>query len=75
MSNLPPPPPPPGEPQPFVGPEQIAAFTLAADQLRLVVEMVGGYKRQMMDAGFSEEAAESMAVIFHGEIVHKIFAG
>jgi hypothetical protein len=62
-------PPPPGSDDP------IGAFANAADQLRLIVEMVAGYKRQLMEAGFSEDAAESMAVILHGEIAHKIFHG
>jgi hypothetical protein len=61
-------------PQP-PGDNPIGAFADAADQLRLIVEMVAGYKRQLMEAGFSEQAAESMAVILHGEIAWKIFHG
>ena len=63
---------PPGQ-DPFASPDQIAAFAGAADQLRLLVEIVAGHKRQLMEAGFGEEAAESMSVIFYGEIARQIF--
>lgn len=66
MSDVPPPP---------GGQNPIDAFANAADQLRLIVEMVAGYKRQLMDAGFNEEAAEAMSVVLHSEIAHKIFHG
>lgn len=49
-------------------------FAEAADQLRLIVELTAGYRRQLVEAGFSAAAAEAMAMMFHGEIVHRLFS-
>ena len=50
-------------------PDPIEALAQAADALRKMIELAAGHKVSAMEAGFSEEHAEQMAVHFHAELV------
>jgi hypothetical protein len=45
------------------------AWLNALDQAKQAIEAAAGYKQKAIDAGFSEEAAEQLAVDFHRTVM------
>lgn len=55
--------------------ESLATVLLQlADSMQHVLEASVGYRQKCVEAGFSAEAAERMAVDYHGALVGAVFA-
>jgi len=52
--------------------EAVRAFVAVADELRMIVETISGYRAQLVVGGFSEEAAEVMAAQMHAVLLSKM---
>lgn len=55
-------------------PDPAEALMAALENVTALVDAVAGYKAKAVDAGFSESAAEMMAVAFHGALMEQMAA-
>ena len=49
--------------------EQLAAMSAAGDMLKIIAEMIVGYRRTLVDGGVGASVADEMAREFHSRIV------
>ena len=54
---------------PGLSPEQKAAMMAAADMIKIIAEMVVGYRKTLIDGGVSAEVADRMAMEFHTKVL------
>ena len=54
-------------------PEQQEAFMKMSDGLDSILEAVNGHRAKCLRDGYSETAAEQMAMQLHGALIHTVF--